>query len=68
MAQMGEDFRNRLRSAEEETKAANADPIGVWEGGTLGFIEDDVFVEDVDPDDPANDPSQEWTYVRDQAL
>ena len=53
---MGEDFRNRLRDS----------------GADLGFIEDDRTVDDVDPEfdelDPANDPSQEWTYVRDQAL
>lgn len=58
MAQMGEDFRNRLRSAEAE--------------GKLGFVEDDREVDDVDPEfdelDPANDPSQEYTFVRDQAL
>jgi hypothetical protein len=62
VALMGEDFRNRLKD------------------GQLGFIEVDDVVEDDGYDstehdwygeadqDPANDPSQEWTYVRDQAL
>ena len=52
---MGQDFRNRLK-----------------DGQQLGFIEDDRTVDDVDPEfdelDPANDPSQDWTFVRDQAL
>jgi hypothetical protein len=69
---MGEDFRNRLR---------DADPVGVFENGVAGWVgSDGVFVEDEGYDstehdwygeadqDPANDPSQEFTFVRDQAL
>ena len=58
---MGEDFRNRLK-----------------DGQAIGFIEVDDVVEDDGYDstehdwygeaDPGFDPSQEWTYVRDQAL
>jgi hypothetical protein len=58
---MGDTFRNRLKDG----RRYFTDPVGVWVDGEPGVLDEDG---DFVPDDPANDPSQEWTFVRDAAL
>jgi len=63
MAYMGADFRNRLKDGTPVFE----DPYGVWVDGIPGVIGDDgEFYPD--EDQGPEDPRDEWTFVRDQAL
>jgi hypothetical protein len=68
---MGEDFRNRLRDSGAELGFIEDDRTVEDDGYDFGYFVGDGDLDDdpeFDPDDPANDPSQEYTFVRDQAL
>lgn len=63
MAQMSENWKQRIASAKAEGELT--DSGAVW----AGLVEEEVWEDpDFDPNDPANDPRSEWTFVRDGAL
>ena len=81
---MGDDFRNRLKDGRPYFTDpvgvwVDGDPGVLDEDGNFVPDEDDCYDDDVDTfgvgevdeleaRDPAYDPSQEYTFVRDQAL